>query len=73
MPLIVYYTSALTSLSDSVSYITFLFSEWRIEVATFRRSSAGFQRGWSRPAYGSMKSTTHISARELSDTTENRI
>ena len=30
MPLIVYCTAALTSLSDSVSYITFLFPEWRI-------------------------------------------
>ena len=30
MPLIVYCTAALASLSDSVSYITFLFSEWRI-------------------------------------------
>ena len=26
----IYCTAALTSLSDSVSYITFLFSEWRI-------------------------------------------
>ena len=30
MPLIVYCTAALTSLSDSIRYITFLFSEWRI-------------------------------------------
>ena len=32
MPLIqvVYCTAALTSLSDSIIYITFLFSEWRI-------------------------------------------
>ena len=30
MPLIVYCTAVLTSLSDSVSYITFLFLEWRI-------------------------------------------
>ena len=30
MPLIVYCTAALTSLLDSVSYITF-FMEWRIE------------------------------------------
>ena len=28
MPLIVYSTAALTSLSDSLSYITFLFSEY---------------------------------------------
>ena len=32
MPLIVNCTAALTSLSDSISYITFLFSEWRIQV-----------------------------------------
>ena len=32
MPLIVYYTAALSSLSDSVSYITFLFSECRIAL-----------------------------------------
>ena len=30
MPLMIYCTAALTSFSDSVSYITFLFSEWRI-------------------------------------------
>ena len=30
MPLIVYCTAALTSLSDSIRYITFLFSERRI-------------------------------------------
>ena len=29
----IYCTAALTSLSDSVSYITFLFSEWRITVS----------------------------------------
>ena len=28
----IYYTAALTSLSDSVSHITFLFSEWFIET-----------------------------------------
>ena len=27
----IYYTAALTSLPDSVSYIIFLFSEWRIQ------------------------------------------
>ena len=32
MSLIVYCTAALTSLSDSLSYITFLFSEWRIRL-----------------------------------------
>ena len=30
MPLIVYCTAASTLISDSVSYITFLFWEWRI-------------------------------------------
>ena len=30
MPSIVYRTAALTSLSDSVSYITFLFLDWCI-------------------------------------------
>ena len=30
MPLMIYCTAALTLFSDSVSYITFLFSEWRI-------------------------------------------
>ena len=30
VPLMIYCTAALTSLSDSSSYITFLFSEWRI-------------------------------------------
>ena len=30
VPLIVYCTSVLTSLSDSVSYITLLFLEWRM-------------------------------------------
>ena len=30
MTLMIYCTAALTSFSDSVSYITFLFSEWRI-------------------------------------------
>ena len=29
---IIYYTAALTSLSDNVSYIAILFSEWRIEL-----------------------------------------
>ena len=33
MPLIVSCAAALTSLSDSVSYITFLFSEWRISCS----------------------------------------
>ena len=33
MPCKVYCTAALTSLSDSVSYITFLFSEWRIRYS----------------------------------------
>ena len=31
MPLVVCCTVALTSLSDSESYMTFLFSEWRID------------------------------------------
>ena len=31
-----YCTAALTSLSDSVSYITFLFLEWRIVTTTFK-------------------------------------
>ena len=31
MPLKFYCKTALTSLSDNVSYITFLFSEWHIE------------------------------------------
>ena len=31
MELMAYCTASLTSLSDSVSYIAFLFSEWRIE------------------------------------------
>ena len=30
MPSTFYCTAALTSLSDSISYLTFLFSEWRI-------------------------------------------
>ena len=30
MPLMIYCTAALTLFSDSISYITFLFSEWRI-------------------------------------------
>ena len=30
MPLMSYFTAALTSFSDSISYITHLFSEWRI-------------------------------------------
>ena len=30
MPLMIYCTAALTSFSDSISYITFLFSKWRI-------------------------------------------
>ena len=30
-------TAALTSLSDSVSYITFLFSEWRIQALISQR------------------------------------
>ena len=33
----IYYTSALTSLSDSVSYITFLFSEWRINTYSMKQ------------------------------------
>ena len=33
----IYCIAALTSLSDSVSYVTFLFSEWRIE---FRHDNA---------------------------------
>ena len=44
MPLIVYCTAVLTSLSDSVSYITFLFSEWRIasvKVKIFMHLSFG--------------------------------
>ena len=32
MPLMIYCTAALTSFSDIVSYIIFLFSEWRITV-----------------------------------------
>ena len=32
MPLIVNYTAALTSHSDSISYITFLFSERRVQT-----------------------------------------
>ena len=42
--LIVYCTAASTSLSDSVHYLTFLFSEWRacltFTVITFRLYSA---------------------------------
>ena len=30
MPLMIYCTAALTSFSDSISYITFSFLEWRI-------------------------------------------
>ena len=30
MPLMIYWAAALTSFSDSISYITYLFSEWRI-------------------------------------------
>ena len=32
-------TGALTSFSDSISYITFLFSEWRIEFSLFSSRS----------------------------------
>ena len=32
MPLMIYCTAALTSFSDSISYITYLFSGWRIGV-----------------------------------------
>ena len=32
MPLMIYCTAALTSFSDSISYITYLFSEWRIQL-----------------------------------------
>ena len=35
----VYYTAALTSLSDSVSYVTFLFSEWRMDKRTGQKVS----------------------------------
>ena len=31
MPLIVYCIAALTPLSDNLSYVTLLFSEWRVE------------------------------------------
>ena len=31
MPLMIYCTAALTSFSNSISYITYLCSEWRIE------------------------------------------
>ena len=31
MPLIVYCIAALTSLSDNLSYVILLFSEWRVE------------------------------------------
>ena len=34
MPLIICCTAALASLSDSISYITYLFSEWRIQHST---------------------------------------
>ena len=32
MPEIIYGTAALTSFQDSQSYVTFLFSEWRMEI-----------------------------------------
>ena len=32
MPFIMSCSTALISLSDNISYITFLFSEWRIEI-----------------------------------------
>ena len=38
MPLKAYCTAALTSLPDSVSYITFLFSEWHIDKENFMNS-----------------------------------
>ena len=33
----IYWTAASTSFSDSISYITYLFSEWRIAVEEIRR------------------------------------
>ena len=37
MPLMIYCTAASTSFSDSVSCITFLFSEWRVSVLVILR------------------------------------
>ena len=38
MPLMIYCTAALTSFSDSISYITYLFSEWRIAYGSSQNS-----------------------------------
>ena len=42
MPFMVYCTSALTSFSDSVNYITFLFLEWHIEVQILQGNFLSF-------------------------------
>ena len=48
VPLIIYRTAALTSLSDGISYITFSFSEWRVKL-NFKVSGQGLDmQFWSK-------------------------
>ena len=45
----IYCTAALTSFSDSISYITYLFSEWRIKNQfTHSDSSSSAEEKWSK-------------------------
>ena len=49
MPLMIYCTAALASFSDSVSYITFLFSEWSIKnQVTQSYSVSNVDEKWSK-------------------------
>ena len=41
MPLMIYCTAALTSFSDSICYIIYLFLEWRIVMITEEISRSG--------------------------------
>ena len=66
MPLIVYCTAVLNSLSDSVSYITFLFSEWRIGL-----SKIMLQREFYRLISQSLRSASVVTRAEESDSITN--